>query len=162
MSGKPAAKKSEDRRTVARHRRAAHDFHLLERIEAGLALTGTEVKSLREGKATLAGAYVRVDEDGRSAWLVGCQIPEYSHGGYANHPPLRKRRLLLHARELWKLGQAVRTEGTTVVPLEIYFKGAWAKVEIALAKGKRRSDKRQSIAQREARRDMERAARRRR
>jgi len=157
-----AAKSDSDRRTVARNRRATHDYAILERMEAGLSLTGTEVKSLRQAQATLVGAYVRIDEGGVGAWLVGCQIPEYSHGTYANHAPLRKRRLLLHRREIEKLRQAVTTEGTTVVPLEIYFKGPWAKVEIGLARGRSRSDQRQAIASREARRDMERAARRRR
>jgi SsrA-binding protein len=160
--GAPAKREKDERRSVARNRRATHDFLILDRIEAGLVLTGTEVKSLREGQATLAGSYVRVDEERTSAWLVGCQIPEYSHGTYANHVPLRKRRLLLHEREILKLRQAVKTEGTTVVPLEIYFKGPWAKVEIGLARGKRKADKREAIKGREARRDMERATRRRR
>ena len=157
-----AAKVDPQRRTIARNRRAAHDYALLERFEAGLVLTGTEVKSLRESQASLAGAYVRVDERKLEAWLVGCQIPEYSHGTYANHVPLRERKLLLSERELLKMRQAVTTEGTTVVPIELYFKGPWAKLEIALAKGRRKSDKRQRIAGREAQRDIERAARRRR
>ncbi len=157
-----AAKGESDRRVVARNRRAAHDFALLERFEAGLVLAGTEVKSLRESQASLAGSYVRIEDHAYCAWLVGCQIPEYSHGTYANHEPLRKRRLLLQKRELLKLRQAVKTEGMTVVPLEIYFKGPWAKIEVALAKGRRKADKRQAIAGREARRDIDRAARRRR
>jgi SsrA-binding protein len=161
MAAKPAAKAENDRRTVARNRRATHDYAILERIEAGLVLTGTEVKSLRQAQATLAGSYVRIDDNARAAWLVGCQIPEYSHGTYANHPPLRKRKLLLQRHQIEKLRAAVTTEGTTVVPLEIYFKGPWAKVEIALAKGKRTADKRESIKGREAKRDMERASRRR-
>ena len=151
-----------ERRTVARNRRATHDYHILDRIEAGLVLTGTEVKSLRQAVATLVGSYVRIDEDSLAAWLVGCQIPEYSHGTYANHDPLRKRRLLLQKREILKLRQAVQTEGTTIIPLELYFKGPWAKVEIGLAKGKRQADKREAIKGREARRDMDRATRRRR
>ena len=125
-------------------------------------LTGTEVKSLREAQATLAGSYVRVDDDYDAAWLVGCQIQGYSHGTYANHEPLRERKLLLSKRELFKLRQAVKTEGTTIIPLEIYFKGPWAKIEIALGKGKRDVDKRESIKSREARRDIDRAERRRR
>jgi SsrA-binding protein len=155
------APEKNDRRIVARNRRALHDYLILDRIEAGLVLTGTEVKSLRKNQATLAGAYVRVDEHLTSAWLVGCQIPEYSHGSYSNHPPLRKRRLLMHEREILKLRQATQTEGTTIVPLEIYFKGPWAKVEIGLARGKHKKDKREAIKGREARRDVERATRRR-
>jgi SsrA-binding protein len=157
-----AAKPEQDRRTVARNRRATHDFAILDRMEAGLVLTGTEVKSLREAQATLAGSYVRVDDTDDEAWLVGCQIQGYSHGTYANHEPLRKRKLLLNKRELFKLRQAVKTEGTTIVPLELYFKGPWAKIEIGLAKGKRVADKRQSIKSREAKRDIDRAERRRR
>jgi SsrA-binding protein len=157
-----AAKGDNERRTVARNRRAAHDYALLERFEAGLVLTGTEVKALRQAQATLAGSYVRVDDVVYEAWLVGCQIPEYTHGTYANHVPLRKRKLLLSRREILKMRQATKTEGMTIVPLEIYFKGPWAKIEIALAKGKRHADKRESIKGREAKRDIERAARRRR
>lgn len=158
MSAKPV----NERRTVARNRRATHDYLVVERISAGLVLSGTEVKSLRKAEATLAGSYVRIDPDRLAAWLVGCQIPQYSHGTDANHEPLRKRKLLLHAREIIKLRQSNKTEGTTIVPLEIYFSGPWAKVEIALVKGKRKADKRQAIATREAKRDIDRAARRRR
>jgi SsrA-binding protein len=157
-----SAQRENDRRTIAKNRRATHDFLILERFEAGLVLTGTEVKSLRQSQVTLAGSYVRVDDEELLAWLVGCQIPVYSHGTYANHEPLRKRLLLLNERELLRLRQATQTEGATVVPIELYFKGPWAKIEIAVAKGKRKSDKRQGIRQREARRDMERAERRRR
>src|SRR5688572_13092424 len=156
------AKSADERRTVARNRRATHDYAILDRFEAGLVLTGTEVKSLRKAQATLVGSYIRVDDHEYSAWLVGCQIPEYSHGTYANHPPLRKRKLLLSKRELLKLRAGVKTEGTTVVPLEIYSKGPWAKSEIGLGKGKAHGDKRQAIATREAKRDVERATRRRR
>ncbi len=156
------AKPDIERRTVARNRRATHDFAILQRIEAGLVLTGTEVKSLRKAEATLIGSYVRIDDDRFCAWLVGCQIPEYSHGTYANHAPLRKRKLLLHNREILKLRQSIKTEGTTVIPLELYFKGPWAKVEIGLAKGKKTRDKRESIKSREAKRDIDRAERRRR
>ena len=156
-----AAPAKDERRIVARNRRASHDFHILDKIEAGLALTGTEVKSLRKHQMTLVGAYIRIDEERTAAWLVGCQIPEYSHGTYANHEPLRKRRLLMHEREIIKLRQSTKTEGTTIVPLEIYFKGPWAKVEIALVKGKQKADKREALKKSEAKRDMERSARRR-
>lgn len=153
------AKPDKARRTVARNRRATHDFAILDRIEAGLVLTGTEVKSLRKAEATLIGSYIRIDDDRMCAWLVGCQIPEYSHGTYANHDPKRKRKLLLHSREIVKLRQSTKTDGATIIPLEIYFEGPWAKVQIGLAKGKRKSDKRQAIASREAKRDIDRTAR---
>ncbi|MBL8842387.1 MAG: SsrA-binding protein SmpB [Planctomycetes bacterium] len=153
------AKPDKARRTVARNRRATHDYAILDRIEAGLVLTGTEVKSLRKAEATLVGSYIRIDDDRMCAWLIGCQIPEYSHGTYANHEPKRKRKLLLHAREIVKLRQSTKTDGTTIIPLEIYFEGPWAKVQIGLAKGKRKSDKRQAIASREAKRDIDRTAR---
>jgi SsrA-binding protein len=153
------APEKSDRRIVARNRRALHDYLILDRIEAGLVLTGTEVKSLRKNQATLVGAYVRVDDHLPNAWLVGCQIPEYAHGSFSNHPPLRKRKLLMHTREILKLRQATQTEGTTIVPLEIYFKGQWAKVEVGLARGKHVKDKREAIKGREAKRDVDRATR---
>jgi SsrA-binding protein len=152
-------KPDKPRRVVARNRRATHDYAILDRIEAGLVLTGTEVKSLRKAEATLAGAYIRIDDDRLAAWLVGCQIPIYSHGSDSNHEPLRKRQLLLHAREVEKLRASLKTEGTTIVPLELLFHGQWAKVVIALAKGKAKGDKRQSIKAREAKREIDRAAR---
>ncbi len=155
-----AARGASDRRTIAKNRRATFEFFILERIEAGVALTGTEVKSLRESRADLSGAFVRIEKG--EAYLVGCNIAEYSFGNRMNHVPLRPRKLLLHAREIRELDKKVKTEGVTVIPVELYFKGAYAKVEIALAKGKKLHDKREDIARRDARREMDRGMRRRR
>lgn len=155
-----SSRTTSSRRSVARNRKAFHDFHILERLEAGISLVGTEVKSLRGGHLTLTGSHVRI-LDGE-AWLFGAQIPEYHHGNRMNHDPLRKRKLLLHAREIRKLEQAVRQQGLTIVPLEVYFQGPRVKVEIALVRGKRQADKRQDMAKRDAQRDVDRALRRRR
>src|ERR687886_981323 len=137
---------------VAENRRARHDYHLLDRYEAGLVLTGTEVKSLREGRASLARAYADV-RDGE-AWLVGAHISTYDQGNIANHDPDRERKLLLHRREIASLIGKVRERGFTLVPTRLYFRDGRAKVELALARGKEQRDKRRDIAQREAQRDM--------
>jgi SsrA-binding protein len=142
-------------RVVAENRRARHDFHLLERLEAGIALTGTEVKSLREGRATLQGAFGEVREG--EVWLVGAHIAEYAHGNVANHDPDRDRKLLLHRREISSLIGKVSERGLTLVPTRLYFKDGRAKVELALARGKEARDKRRDIAEREAKRQIERA-----
>ena len=148
------------RKVIARNRRARHDYEILETLEAGLALLGTEVKSLRAAKAVIVGAYVRIDQG--EAWLIGGQIAEYSHGNQMNHDPDRRRKLLLHRREIRRLHAKVKQERLTIVPLELYFLGARAKLEIALARGRRQSDKRQVLAKKEAGRDVQRAMRRRR
>jgi SsrA-binding protein len=140
---------------VAENRRARHEYQLLERVEAGLVLTGTEVKSLREGRASLARAYAEVRD--AEAWLVGAHIAAYESSGYASHDPDRDRKLLLHRRQLDSLGGKVRERGLTLVPTKLYFKDGRAKVEIALARGKELRDKRRDIAKREAQRQMERA-----
>ena len=140
---------------IAENRRARHDYHLLERYEAGIALTGTEVKSLRAGRADLARAFADV-RDGE-VWLMGAHIDEYAQGNIANHEPDRDRKLLLHRREIDSLLGKTRERGLTLVPTRIYFKGPHAKVEIALAKGKDMHDKRRSIKDREQKREMERA-----
>jgi SsrA-binding protein len=140
---------------IADNRRARHDYHLTDRIEAGLQLTGTEVKSLRDGKATLQRAYAEI-RDGE-AWLVGAHIPEYTQGTYTNHDPDRPRKLLLHRREIDRLYGQVREKGFTLIPTRLYFKNGRAKVEIALARGKDVRDKRRDIAERDARRAIERA-----
>ena len=142
-------------KVVAENRRARHDFHLLERLEAGVALTGTEVKSLREGRATLQGAFGEV-RDGE-VWLVGAHIAEYAQGNVANHDPDRDRKLLLHRREISSLIGKVSERGLTLVPTRLYFKDGRAKVELALARGKEARDKRRDIAEREAKRQIERA-----
>jgi SsrA-binding protein len=140
---------------IAENRGARHDYHLLERFEAGLVLTGTEVKSLRQGQATLQRAFADL-RDGE-LWLVGAHIPEYAQGNVANHDPDRDRKLLLHRRQIDSLLGKVRERGLTLVPTKLYFKDGRAKVEIALARGKEARDKRRDIAERDARRQMERA-----
>jgi SsrA-binding protein len=140
---------------VVDNRRARHDYHLLERLEAGLVLTGTEVKSLRAGRAHLRNAYADV-RDGE-AWLVGAHIAEYEQGNVANHDPDRDRKLLLHRREIASLIGKVRERGLTVVPTRLYFKDGRVKVELAVARGREARDKRRDIAKREADRQIERA-----
>jgi SsrA-binding protein len=139
---------------IVDNRRARHEYHLTDRIEAGLVLGGTEVKALREGKATLQQAYAEV-RDGE-AWLVGLHIPEYAQGNRENHEPDRPRKLLLHRREIDRLYGQVREKGFTLVPTRLYFKDGRVKVEIALARGKELRDKRRSVADRDARRQIER------
>jgi SsrA-binding protein len=147
--------KASGEKLIAENRRARHDYQLLERLEAGLVLTGTEVKSLREGRASLAQAYADV-RDGE-AWIHGMSIATYDKGGYANHEPERSRKLLLHRREIDSLYGSVREKGLTLVPTRLYFKNGRVKVELALARGKETRDKRRDIAERDARRQMERA-----
>ncbi len=140
---------------IAENRRARHDYHLLERYEAGLVLTGTEVKSLRDGKAILQRAFGDL-RDGE-LYLVGAHIPEYAQGNVQNHDPDRDRKLLLHRRELDQLLGKVQEKGLTLVPTRLYWKNGRAKVELALARGKDVRDKRRDIAERDARRQIERA-----
>ena len=139
---------------IVDNRRARHDYHLTDRVEAGLVLSGTEVKSLRDGKATLQQAYAEVRES--EAWLNGLHIPEYTQGNRANHDPDRPRKLLLHRREIDRMYGQVRERGYTVVPTRLYFKHGRVKVELALARGKEVRDKRRDIAARDARRQIER------
>jgi SsrA-binding protein len=145
---------------VAENRRARHDYHLLERYEAGLQLTGTEVKSLRNGRVSLAQSYADVRNG--EVWLIGAHIDEYAQGNVANHDPDRDRKLLLHRREIDSLIGAVEQKGLTLVPTRLYFKNGRAKLELALARGKEQRDKRRDLAKRDAQREMERALRRRR
>src|SRR3954463_7025024 len=140
---------------IADNRRARYEYHLLDRHEAGLVLTGTEVKSLREGRANLAQAYVTIR--GGEPWLVGAHISTYDHGNIANHEPERDRKLLLKAKEIATLDARVSERGLTLVPTRLYFKDGRAKVEVALARGKDVHDKRSDIAKREADRQIERA-----
>ena len=140
---------------IAENRKARHDYELLERVEAGLVLTGTEVKSLRAGRAVLGQAYADV-RDGE-AWLHGAEIAAYDQGNRANHEPTRPRKLLLHRREIDRLYGQVREKGLTLVPTRLYFKDGRVKVELALARGKDTVDKRRALAERDARREIERA-----
>ncbi len=142
------------RTNVAQNRKARHDYHLHDTFEAGLVLTGTEVKSLRAGRASLTEAFATVDDG--EVWLRNLHIPEYSHGK-DNHLPRRNRKLLLHRREIDKLERETDQSGRTIVPLAIYFSDGYAKVEIAVATGKRDWDKRQTLIEREANREAERA-----
>ncbi|HAM21889.1 MAG TPA: SsrA-binding protein [Actinobacteria bacterium] len=147
------------RKLVAQNRKARHDYHIEDVFEAGLVLQGTEVKSLRAGHATLVDGYADV-KDGE-VWLHGVHIPEYTEGTWTNHEPRRKRKLLLHRNEISKLIGKTKEGGLTLVPLSLYFKDGYAKVEIALARGRKAYDKRQAIAERDAKREAERATGRR-
>lgn len=143
--------------SVARNRAARHEYAILDTWEAGIVLTGTEVKSLREGKVNIGDAYGMV-RDGE-VYLLNMHVSPYERGGYVNHDPTRSRKLLLHKREIRKLIGGVERQGLTLVPLEVYFKGGRAKVRLALAKGKKLHDKRDDARRRDAERDMARAMR---
>ncbi|MCZ3390136.1 MAG: SsrA-binding protein SmpB [Actinomycetia bacterium] len=144
---------------VAQNRKARHDYHIDGTYEAGLVLTGTEVKSLREGRASLVDGYAAVKEG--EVWLHNVHIPEYTQGTWTNHEPRRVRKLLLHRDQIRKLSAKTHESGLTIVPLALYFKDGYAKVEIGVARGKKSYDKRHSIAEREAKRDADRAVARR-
>ena len=157
---KPAAKSASKiqksaEQIVAQNRAASYNYHLLERLEAGLVLQGTEVKALREGKANIRDAYVDFKDDG--AWLMNAHIAQYMPGGPWNHEPLGSRKLLLHRNELYKLAGRTQAKGLTVIPIKIYFRNGIAKVEIALAQGKKQWDRRQDERTKEARREAEEA-----
>ena len=147
--------KEQGRKLVAQNKKARHDYHIEDTYEAGLVLQGTEVKSLRQGRASLVDGFV--DIDGHEAWLHGVHIPEYSQGTWTNHAARRKRKLLLNRDEIDKIERRVNEKGLTVVPLSLYFKDGRAKVEIALAKGKKSWDKRAALAERQANRETEQA-----
>jgi SsrA-binding protein len=147
------------RTLVAQNRRARHDYHIEDTFEAGLVLTGTEVKSLREGRASLIDGYAAVDNG--EVWLHNVHIPQYTQGTWTNHEPRRPRKLLLHREQIRKLNSKTQETGLTIVPLSMYFKDGYAKVEIGVARGKKTYDKRHSIAEREAKRDAARAMARR-
>jgi SsrA-binding protein len=147
-------------RTVASNRRARHDYQILESLEAGIQLTGSEVKSLRAGRASLTEAYGQI-RDGE-AWLEGMHIPPYEQGVTRGYDPIRPRKLLLHRREIDRLFGKVKQQGLAMVPMRVYFTHGIAKLELGLGKGKREYEKRQSIARRDSEREMEQAARRRR
>lgn len=155
MGGKA---KKDERRVLARNRRARHDYEILETFEAGMALKGTEVKSAREGRIQLKDSYVAVENG--EAWLVGAHISPYSHGNVTNHDPERRRKLLLHRSEVDKIFGRTTIQGQTAIPLEVYLKGNWIKVQIALAKGKKQWDKRETERRKIADREAEEAVRR--
>jgi SsrA-binding protein len=147
--------KEQGRKPIAQNKKARHDYHIEDTYEAGLVLTGTEVKSLRQGRASLVDGFVDIENG--EAWLHAVHIPEYSQGTWTNHSARRKRKLLLHRDEIVKIDRRVSEKGLTVIPLSLYFNDGRAKVEIALAKGKKAWDKRQSIAERTADREKEQA-----
>ncbi len=146
----------ENFKVVATNRKAGFEYFLFERFEAGLALKGSEIKSIRAGQISLAEAYIRVDED--QAWLIEAHIAPYLQANRFNHDPKRPRRLLLHRKEIREMWDAVRQKGVTIVPTRVYLKNGRAKLEIAIAKGKKLHDKREAIARRDAEREMDREA----
>jgi SsrA-binding protein len=151
--------KEQGRKLIAQNKKARHDYHIEDTFEAGLVLMGTEVKSLRMGRASLVDGFV--DIEGHEAWLHGVHIPEYAQGTWTNHAARRKRKLLLNRAEIDKIERRVNERGLTIVPLSLYFVDGRAKVEIALAKGKKTWDKRHSLAERQANREKEQAVGRR-
>ena len=144
---------------MLRNRRATHDYEILERFEAGMQLTGSEVKALRQGGGSIAEAFARVK--GGEVFLEGMTIPVYTEASYNNHEPLRARKLLLKRREIEEIARGLERKGLTLVPLRLYFKDGWAKMEIGLARGKKLHDKRRSEAKKDAQREIERAMSRR-
>lgn len=141
-------------KVLATNRKATHEYFLLERLEAGLVLQGSEIKSMRAGHISLAEAYVQVD--GKEAWLIDAHIAPYEQASHYNHDPRRPRKLLLHRSQIHELWDEVRQKGVTIIPLKVYLKDGRAKIEIAVAKGKKLYDKRESIAKRDAEREAER------
>lgn len=163
IMAKTTGKKSDEapgEHVVCRNRKALHEYHIFESFEAGLALTGSEVKSLRSCHASLEDSYARIDEG--ELWLFKANIPEYPMANVMNHEPKRTRKLLVHRREIDKIAQKAQERGFTLVPLRLYFKRGRAKVELAIVRGKRHFDKRETLKERTAKRDMQRASGRRR
>jgi len=164
MAGGSMAKKSEKHadktndRTISTNRKARHDYEILDQLECGIALTGSEVKSLRDGKVSLEEAYARIS--GNELWLVGCDIATYPQASLLNHEPRRNRKLLLHRREMRKFAEQAGHKGLTLVPLSIYFTRGIVKVKVAIGRGKKEHDKRESLKKNEAKREIERAMRR--
>ncbi|MEZ0053219.1 SsrA-binding protein [Mycobacterium sp. MAA66] len=152
MANKSKDDKSGNNKVVATNRKARHNYSIIDTYEAGIALMGTEVKSLREGQASLADAFATVDDG--EIWLRNLHIAEYSHGSWTNHAPRRNRKLLLHRRQIDMLVGKLRDGNFTLVPLSLYFSGGRVKVELALARGKEAHDKRQDIAKRDAQREV--------
>ena len=159
-TGKAKAKgEPEGVHIVARNRKARHEYDLIEKVEAGLVLVGSEVKSLRGGKANLEDAYANIDKG--EVWLLGCDIPEYTEANQLNHKPKRPRKLLLHRREIAKLASKATEKGLTLVPLSVYFKRGIAKVELCIARGRKTYDKREALKNKDAKREIDRALRKR-
>lgn len=146
----------EDReiKVITTNRKAYHNYHVIDKIEAGIVLQGTEVKSLREGKASLSDAYAKIGDG--EIWLINAHIPHFKQASFLNHEPRRKRKLLLHAQQIKRLYSKTIEKGLTLIPLKLYFSGPYVKVLIGLCKGKRKYDKREAIKQKDAKRDLER------
>ncbi len=144
-------------KVVCQNRKAYHDYYIEDTLEAGIALSGTEVKSLREGKANVKDSYVIIKDN--EVFMLNCHISPYSHGNIMNHDPLRTRKLLLHRKEINRLRGKIAVRGFTLIPLKIYFKGPSAKIEIALARGRKVFEKREAIKEKEAKREIARAIR---
>ncbi len=154
MAGPSGDGDSKTVKTIATNRKARHDYFIEKTFEAGIVLTGSEIKSVRASHVSLQEGYITIDRG--EAWLVGAHIGVYSHAGYAGHEPDRRRKLLLHARQIEEMAVEVDRKGHTVVPLRLYLKEGWAKLELGLAKGKRQFDKRETVKERDMKRDMDR------
>jgi len=141
-------------KTITTNRKARHDYHILDRLEAGISLVGTEVKTLREGKASLVDAYAHIEKG--ELWLVNAHIPHFKQASFYNHEPRRKRKLLVRASQIRKLLGKIQEKGLTLIPLKLYFSGPYIKVELGICRGKRQYDKRKAIKEREAKREIER------
>jgi SsrA-binding protein len=155
MAGKAKRDAEGDVKVICRNKRALHEYEIVESLECGIVLTGTEVKSLRDGHASLEEAYGKLEND--EVWLIGSDVPEYAMGNRMNHKPKRPRKLLLHRREIDKFAGKATQKGFTLVPLRLYFKGGQAKVELAVARGKQLHDKRQAARNADAQREIRRA-----
>ena len=149
-----AGKNSEKQRPLAQNKKASHDYNILETVEAGIVLTGTEIKSVREGRVTLKDGFAQIKND--EAWLENVHISEYTAGNRFNHDPLRRRKLLLHIKQIVQLGQKTSAKGVTLVPLKVYLKNGFAKVLIGVATGKHEYDKRETIKRRDQEREIQR------
>jgi SsrA-binding protein len=149
----------QEQHRVVSNRKARHDYEILEKLEAGIVLVGTEVKSLRDGRANLQDSYALLKNG--EVWLIGMHISAYDQGSYNNHDPLRTRKLLLQKKQILKMIGRIKEKGLTMIPLSVYFKGAYAKVELGIARGKRSFDKREAIKKRESARELKRAMARR-
>ncbi|WP_195453164.1 SsrA-binding protein SmpB [Ligilactobacillus ruminis] len=149
-----AGKNSEEQRPLAQNKKARHDYNILETVEAGIVLTGTEIKSVREGRVTLKDGFAQIKND--EAWLENVHISEYTAGNRFNHDPLRRRKLLLHKKQIVQLGQKTSAKGVTLVPLKVYLKNGFAKVLIGVATGKHEYDKRETIKRRDQEREIQR------
>lgn len=154
MTGQTGQNESKGVKTIATNRKARHEYFIEKTFEAGIVLTGSEIKSVRASHVSLQEAYVTIERG--EAWLVGAHIGVYAHAGYTGHAPDRRRKLLLHARQIAELAVEVSRKGHTIVPLRLYLHGGWAKLELGLAKGKRQYDKRETVKARDVKRDLDR------